>query len=98
MPYEEYPEAEKFDTATCLSLYDKIPDWRLGKLDELANNAGMDSEILKNAIEIASEDPKKIKRLGELLTVLAKSTKYGDVVEKEEIPEKIKELIKLVAD
>ena len=97
MSYDLYKKAESFNTATCLSLYDRIPDNRIGALDELANKAGKDSEILRNSIENASEDPEKIKRLGELLTVLAERTPYSDDVEKEDIPEKIRELIRLVS-
>lgn len=97
MSYDQYREAEGFNTATCLSLYDRIPEWRLGALDQLANAAGKDVETLKNSIEIASEDPERIKRLGELLTVLSERTKYSDEVENEDIPEKIKELLKLVS-
>lgn len=96
MSYEEYNNAESFSTATCLTLFDKIPDWRVQKLDRLANMSGKDLDIIRNAVEVTSENPEKVKRLGELLTVLAEETKYGEDVENNEVPEKIKELVELV--
>lgn len=89
-------KAERFNTATCFNLFDKIPDWRLDYIHKLTNDSGMDIKILRDSIEIASEDPKKIKRLGELLTVISERTKYADDGEEEVIPEKIRELIELV--
>jgi hypothetical protein len=96
MSHEAYNKAEHFSTATCLTLFDRIPEWRLEKLDDIANKSGMDSEIVRNAVETTSEDPEKLKRLGELLTVLAEETKYGEEAENTIVPEKIQEFIELL--
>ncbi len=88
--------AEKFKTSDCLRMFDNIPGWRQSHIDSLANNAGFDSEVLRNMVEDASEDPEKSKRIGEILTVISESTRYSEEVENNLIPEKIKELIELV--
>lgn len=97
MSFENYTNSEKFSVAECLNLFDSIPEHRLKVVYALSNNVGWDLDVFRNTIEITLEDsPEKTKRIGELLTLLSQQIKYGEDVEKTEIPEKVNELINLV--
>ncbi len=108
MSFEKYNDAENFTSADCLSLFDKIPEWRQGVLEQITNMSGKDVEMLRDSIGFLFDDlnqagdeevkiiKQKVKRVGEILTVLSNQTEYGEDVEKNDIPEKIKELNQLL--